>query len=110
MKQFLTEHPTEFVFVNVKPDYPTRGEFGCDETEKMWKSVLGDDVSKDVGKSLFLDPLIFNSTSKILNATIADLRGKILFINQVDSNCSPFKYAKLEGLMASMIRTEAIRK
>jgi len=88
-KAFLHENPSEFLFVFIKPDWPTRGNWNFDNVQKMWNDMVEiDNYQNGYKNTIFMNPII-----NIQNILIKHLRGKIIFIP--DGRLSQYKNTSL---------------
>jgi hypothetical protein len=96
MKSFLNDNPSEFIFMFIKPDWPTRNKWNFNNVQELWDNFKDiDDYTSGFDNTIFLDPNI-----NIKEVIIKNLRGKLIIIP--DGKFCPYRNTSLNKGVATL--------
>lgn len=96
LKSFLKKNPTEFIFLFIKPDWPTRNNWDLLEGIKLWINIeKTDTVENGYKNTIFIDKNI-----NIGESLIKDMRGKLTVVpdGRLSNHLNPQFNAKIGTL------------
>ena len=76
IKDFLTENPSEFIFLFIKPDWPTKNKWDNNNVSLLWENTYNFNQKYKPETNIFIK----NKNINLQNINIKDIRGKLIII------------------------------